>query len=399
LTHLFEAIKDAADDLIKYFAADALGHARPAARRLILVISDGEDSELGKGFPYQELVTLTERLIRDQIVVDVVLVSTTDENEPLCAVCKLTGGLAFRSMTEEGGIAFFEKEAFLNRTIRDKVAPHEVPLTREEFAAALEQFRSITPYANDALNHGVREAIQQFPLGTLLYGIRWGAKAELPAPEDVAAGENDTGQRRWARILRELKYLKNNMPGDSLDYQAWVNYQRVDRLRVFFRAPPGSPFSGKWWSLYITFPAQYPASPPLFRFVNVPYHPNISAEGRLLFSELDLGYTPDKRIWDLVVATRNLLAAPEVGDALNQVIVLEFQRSRSEYDRKARESADAAGAVSPDWSYTTGQKRGDDDQPPVADEVDDDLGSQPSMTRTKPVPIIINPMNDMDIWD
>jgi ubiquitin-protein ligase len=211
--------------------------------------------------------------------------------------------------------------------------------------------------------------------------------------------EDDFGQRRFGRILRELKYMKNKMPDESVDYQAGVNYQRVDKLRVFFRGPPGSPYGGKWWSLYITFPSQYPASPPVFRFVNIPYHPNISAEGRLLFSELNGGYTPTKTIWDLVVATRNLLGRPEIDDALNQAIGQEFRARRAEYDRKAHASAGTEGSAAPDWPYTAGQKHGDDDNPAVDDELDDTLNSQLSMTRTKPVPIIINPADDQDIYD
>jgi ubiquitin-protein ligase len=350
------------------------------------------------------------------------MTSTTDENEPLRVICKVTGGSSFRpfiekpgqkltdaeefQLFEQEGLKFFEQEAFLNLAIRDRVVPYEGKVTQKLFDdMSAEFFRPnspqgaapAVPYDTQASNHAVREANQTFPLGTLLYGIRWGVKAGPPVLEDTKA-EDDVGQHRFARVLRELKYMRNKMPNDSIDYQAWVNYQRVDKLRVFFRGPPGSPYAGKWWSLYITFPSQYPASPPVFRFVNVPYHPNISAEGRVLFSELDRAYTPDKRIWDLIVSTRNLLGRPETDEPLNKAIGLEFVSARANYDNKGRAVADREGAATPDWPYTAVRKYGDDDNASVADEGDDTLESQLSMTRTKPVPITID-TDDLDIYD
>jgi hypothetical protein len=143
----------------------------------------------------------------------------------------------------------------------------------------------------------------------------------------------------------------------------------------------------------------------VFRFVNIPYHPNVSAEGRVLFPVLDREYTPEKTIWDLIVAIRTLLGNPEAADALNQAIGREFQAARAEYDRKARESAEREGAVSPDWPYTRGRRYTDADSAAIAaeggapGELDDGLASQMSMTRTKPTPIIIGPEAGEDIYD
>jgi ubiquitin-protein ligase len=403
-TALYDAIDAAASDLIAYFNPPD-GSVRPPAKRRIIVISDGEDSEWGKNAAARtDPVRLTQRLIQNKIVVDAVLVSTVDENEPLWAICDLTGGLAFRSKTEDEGLRLFEQEAFLNLTIRRQKAAYAAPLTEAVFNAKIREFdKTKPPYAVEAGNHAVTEANQQFPLASLLYGIRQAMKCEPPAPEGLLQ-EDNVGQRRYARVLREVKYIKTHLPPGSPDYEVWVNYERIDRIRAFFTGAPGSPFAGKWWSVYITFPTQYPGSPPVFRFVNIPYHPNVSAEGRVLFASLDRAYTPEKTIWDLIVATRELLGNPEAADALNQEIGREFQTSRREYDRKARESADREGAPSTDWPYTHGRRYTDADSAAIAGaeaqrELDDGLANQLSLTRTTPTPIMLAPDDTDGFYD
>jgi ubiquitin-protein ligase len=392
-TALYDAIDAAATDLIHYSAPAPGCPARAPARRRILVISDGVDSEWGTN-----PVDLTQRLIVNKIVVDAVLVSTIDENEPLWAICDLTGGLAFRAKSEAEGLRLFEQEAFLNIGIRRHKAPYAGAVTHAVFDEKVRNFDPTSSYAIDAGNHAVTEANQAFPLASLLYGIRRAVRSEPPAPEGVA-NEEYVGQHRFARILREVKYIKMHMPEDSPDYEVWVNYERIDNIRAFFRAAPGSPFAGKWWSLYITFPTHYPVSPPVFRFVNIPYHPNVSAEGRVLFTALDRGYTPGNTIWDLIVATRTLLGAPEVVEPLNREIGEQFVDSRGEFDRKARETADREGANSPNWPYTTVKKYTEAYSAAIDSELDSWLASPLTTTRITPEPITLVTDETADIYD
>jgi ubiquitin-protein ligase len=331
---------------------------------------------------------LTQYLIDSKIVVDAVLVSTTDENGPLWAICELTGGLAFRSRTREEGLLLFQQEAFLNITVRRTRLISTAPVTEAVFEAKLREFAP-DKYAVDAVNHAVAEARQAFPLASPLYAIRRALHNGPPPPESVAS-DDDTGQRRFARVLSEVKRIRNAIPPD---FEVWANYERIDKLRVFFQGPPASPFAGRWWTLFVTFPQQYPNNPPAFRFVGVPYHPNVSPEGKVLFSLVDRAYTPDRRVADLIVATRDLLAAPEAADALNREIGEEFARRRAEYERKARESAarNGTGAIT-EWPFAapTIRRYHDDDADGVGGEADDALIGQLSMTRTKPVPIILS---------
>jgi ubiquitin-protein ligase len=178
-------------------------------------------------------------------------------------------------------------------------------------------------------------------------------RSEPPAPDGIANGGN-IGLGRFARALRELKYLEAHLPQGHSTYDVWMHDGRIDKIRVLLPGPPKSCFANRWWNLDITLPPQYPTSPPIFRFVDVPYHPNVSPEGRVLFTALDRGYTPDKTIWDLVVATRNLLSAPEVDGAVNQGIAREFVEAPRVFEWRAWQSTNHDDLELWDGPYTRG---------------------------------------------
>jgi ubiquitin-protein ligase len=285
------------------------------ARRRIIVISAGEDSEWGKNRAARtNPVPLTQYLIDNTIVVDAALVSTVDENELLWAICELTGGLAFRARTKADGLQLFEQEAFLNITIRKTRQVYPAPITQEVFIARVREFNP-DKYAIEAGNHAVAESKQTFPLASPRYAIC------------QALWNRPPSDPRLERVISEVKWIRNAIPADI---QVWANYERIDKLRVFFEGPARSPFADRWWTLFITFPLQYPKRPPDFRFVDVPYHPNVSLEGKVLFMMLDRAYTPERRVVDLIIATRNLLGKPEAGEALNRNIGQQFISNRAE---------------------------------------------------------------------
>jgi hypothetical protein len=69
-----------------------------------------------------------------------------------------------------------------------------------------------------------------------LYAVRQALHNGAPSLDSVI-NDNDIGQRRFARVIAEVKRTRNEIPPD---FQVWLNYQRIDKIRVFFQAPPGS---------------------------------------------------------------------------------------------------------------------------------------------------------------
>ena len=128
----------------------------------IIVISDGQELGSVKG-PRDVLC----KLIANAIVLDVVMLSTSDESRRLRAVCRMSGGLPFRPRTREEGLALFKQEAFLDINIRKSVLPDTGEITIERIAEAATSPDGV--WATAAVNHAAIEAKRAFPLALPLF--------------------------------------------------------------------------------------------------------------------------------------------------------------------------------------------------------------------------------------
>jgi hypothetical protein len=71
----------------------------------------------------------------------------------------------------------------------------------------------------------------------------------------------------------------------------------------------------------------------------VPYHPNVSAEGKILFGLVDRGYCGTLRVTDLLMGVYALLSRPEENLVLRPAIWRQFTEDRAGYEREAMELA------------------------------------------------------------
>lgn len=67
-------------------------------------------------------------------------------------------------------------------------------------------------------------------------------------------------------------------------------------------------------TLLIQFPAQYPVVPPLFDFLQIPFHPNVRRTGELCYNLLKIDYNPTLSITGLIAGLRVLLEEPNIDD-------------------------------------------------------------------------------------
>ena len=68
----------------------------------------------------------------------------------------------------------------------------------------------------------------------------------------------------------------------------------------------------------VQFPAQYPVVPPLFDFLQIPFHPNVRRTGELCYNLLRTDYTPALSVAGLVAGLRVLLEEPNFDDYVDE---------------------------------------------------------------------------------
>jgi ubiquitin-protein ligase len=118
---------------------------------------------------------------------------------------------------------------------------------------------------------------------------------------------------RTKRILQELEYASKC---DDPDIQVFST-DALDEWRVFIRGPESTPYRGVWWYLVVTFPVDYPLHPPKFRYISVPFHVNVSVEGRICLNVLEKEYVVTAAVFELLVYIRTLFECPNYDDPID----------------------------------------------------------------------------------
>ena len=170
---------------------------------------------------------------------------------------------------------------------------------------------------------------------------------------------------RRRRILRELHYAASIMDPSATglnqetkkeesvydpNLRIYPFRSNLDQWRVYMKGIDSTPYENKWWYLCVTFPDTYPQVPPVLRFVSVPYHLNVSAEGRVCLNILEKGYRADAVVVELLQSIRQLFVFPDPSTAIQIPRLEQYKNNPDEYFRLARQSADLyAKPTLDDW--------------------------------------------------
>jgi len=92
-----------------------------------------------------------------------------------------------------------------------------------------------------------------------------------------------------------------------------VNEDNFFEWEALISGPEGTPFDGGVFVTRLTFPRDYPLSPPKMRFISEIFHPNIYADGRVCISILHapgddpMGYESSSERWSPVQSIEKIL--------------------------------------------------------------------------------------------
>jgi ubiquitin-protein ligase len=311
-------------------AIQSTGKYRNVKRLRILVFAAGADSG-----SVVNKVALADDLVRANVIVDSVLLSTTTRpaDGELTKLCHLTGGAAYQMKPDGATLAIFETESFLASSKRppDESRPHAVGIVDADFDAASDVFD---------------ERVGNFELLTATRKI---ARLNSAGAEIAKSAARTSDRER--RILTELRRAAETAQIDKT-IRLYVNGDQFDEWKVWLRGPDGTDYAGKWWYISIVFPELYPVLPPLMRFVTCPYHMNVSEDGRICLDTLCQKYHAGVVVAELITAVKNMLVVPDPRMSVSYKKTWDYFALQPktdpgaardyEYQRDAAESADDA---------------------------------------------------------
>ncbi|XP_039670716.1 uncharacterized protein LOC120567772 isoform X1 [Perca fluviatilis] len=295
----------------------------PDCRLRIICLTDGNDS--GSSI---EPDVVTAKLLKSNIIVDSVLLGNV-ENNMLHGISNATGGCCFKPQTIKEGLKLFEIETVLSleqRKLKEKLDPSSI---------------SQHSLSNIFITHGYDEC----PETSLPSQLNSKVTVTESALKKKLKESKGWFLEKDKRVLDELKSLHCNphpffrvFPSES-DFTFW---------RILMQGPPDTPYKKGVFELYCHFGPDYPAKPPLIRFVTQVYHCNVNSVGRICHNIFDRNYNAHITMREILEAVYGLLIIPEPADPLDSILAEEFLTSRETYELEAEKHTEATAEKSLD---------------------------------------------------
>lgn len=147
--------------------------------------------------------------------------------------------------------------------------------------------------------------------------------------------------------MAEYKQLTNNPPeGIVAGPIAEDNFFEWEALIL---GPEDTPFEGGVFPAVMTFPTDYPLSPPKMRFTCGIFHPNIYPDGRVCISILHapgddpMGYESSAERWSpvqsvekILLSVISMLAEPNPESGANVDASKMWREDRQQFNKRAR---------------------------------------------------------------
>jgi ubiquitin-conjugating enzyme E2 A len=145
------------------------------------------------------------------------------------------------------------------------------------------------------------------------------------------------------KILRELKAIKQE---GRKDYAVTVDPSDIGKWHVTIFGARQTDWDGAVLHVDVTFPPQYPMSPPEVRFTKtIPFHPNVYNNGKICLDLLKQNWSPAYSIDAVMTSIHTLLQNPNPASPANNTAAELFVHNYPEYQRYVRKCVEST------WTY------------------------------------------------
>lgn len=118
------------------------------------------------------------------------------------------------------------------------------------------------------------------------------------------------------RISKELENLKK----EQIEGFTLTDTDNFWIWHGFLKGPSDSPYENGNFPIQITFNDDYPIKPPSFKFLKVPFHPNIYKDGKICIDILEVGnWSPSQTIRTILLSLRSLFMDPNPNSPANAI--------------------------------------------------------------------------------
>ncbi|OBZ88683.1 Ubiquitin-conjugating enzyme E2 [Choanephora cucurbitarum] len=163
-------------------------------------------------------------------------------------------------------------------------------------------------------------------------------------------GNRTTGSTALKRLMTEYRELTLNAPegitAGPIDENNFFEWEAL------IAGPEGTPFEGGLFPATLTFPKDYPLSPPTMRFTCDFFHPNVYQNGTVCISILhppgddpnmyessSERWSPVQSVEKILLSVVSMLAEPNDESGANIDACKIWRTDRERYDEIVRENA------------------------------------------------------------